>query len=304
VKCETDAPRDSVAPIRSSGVCYFPGQKIASALADNMKFLLTTVVLFTAASSAFADSFCVATYNLNYANRSGNEVLDAIATANPDLICFQETTVQSEKFLRERLAKSHPYFYSAGHNGRYYAERFAFAGKSKLTDVKFIPPNGGLFGFYTATCEIAGEPIQIVNVHLSPFQLPRGGGVTGAMTALSATEQTHATEIAAIVANIDLRRPAIVLGDFNSLSTFVAPQRLAELGMTDAFASVHENADAHPTWRWPTRPVPMALRIDYIFHSHHFTTVSSEIVLRDGSDHALVFAVLRYGARSETGGLK
>lgn len=259
-----------------------------------MKNLTLIIIVFVLATSASADSFCVATYNLNYGNRRGDQVLDAIATAAPDLICFQETTVQSEQFLREHLAKTHPFFYSVGHKGQYYAERFAFASKTKLTDLEFTAPSAGLFGFYSATIEIAGRSIRIVNVHLTPFQFKAGGGIADAMTALSAAEENHAIEIAAVDEAIDTKLPTIVLGDFNSISTCVAPKRLTDRGMIDAFASLHNDANAHPTWSWPTRPIPIAFRIDYIFHTAHFTASKSEVLRRDGSDHALVFAVLKF----------
>lgn len=275
---------------------------LRNAFADKMKNLISIIIVSCFASSAWAQTLCVATYNLNYANRRGDQVLDAIATSDPDLICFQETTIQSERFLREHLEKTHPFFYSVGHKGQYFAERFAFASKTKLTNVKFTEPNAGLFGFYAATVDTSRGPIQVVNVHLSPFQFKRGGGIADAMTALSATEANHAIEIGAIVEAIDRRKPTIVLGDFNSISTFVAPQRLVDLGMIDAFGSVHAEADSHPTWSWPTRPLPIALRIDYIFHTDHFITTKSEVVRRDGSDHALVFAVLKIGEQSDAHG--
>ena len=165
-----------------------------------------------------------------------------------------------------------------------------------------MPPDGGLFGFYTAILDYNSERVQIVNVHLTPFQFKRGGGISDAITALTTTEETHAKEIDAIAKAIDATRPTIVVGDFNSISTFVAPQRLLKLGMVDAFASIHENADSHPTWNWPTRPIPLSLRIDYIFHSNHFSTTKSEVLRRDGSDHALVFAVLTHGEPSDAQG--
>jgi hypothetical protein len=66
-----------------------------------------------------------------------------------------------------------------------------------------------------------------------------------------------------------------VLGDFNSITTYSAPERLVELGMIDAFASIYDDADADPTWSWPTRPIPVSIRIHYIFHTPHFTTTKS-----------------------------
>lgn len=95
-----------------------------------------------------------------------------------------------------------------------------------------------------------------------------------------------------------MRNQSSVLGDFNSISSFKAPQRLTGLGLIDAFASTHDDADSHPTWTWPTRPLPLALRIDYIFHTPHFTTTKAEIIRRDGSDHSLLVAELHYGEPS------
>ncbi|MCS7468296.1 endonuclease/exonuclease/phosphatase family protein [Stieleria sp. ICT_E10.1] len=253
------------------------------------------ILAFTLSSDAYANSLRVATYNLNWANRRGDQVLDAITTADPDVICFQEITIQSERFLRDRLAETHPHFHSVGHNGRYAAERFAFASKVELADLKFVPPTAGLFGFHSATLEHIGTRIRLVNVHLTPFQIKRGGGFREAMAALSVTEDKHAIEIDVIVNAIDDQVPTIVAGDFNSISSFHAPKRLGELGLIDAYASVHDDADTHPTWNWPTRPLPLALRIDYIFHTPHFTAVESEIVRRGGSDHSLVVAELKYG---------
>lgn len=244
------------------------------------------------ASTATAQTLRIATYNLNWANGRGEQVLDAIGTADPDLICFQETTVQSEQFLRKHLAKSHPHFHAAGHEGKYAAERFAFASRTELRAVSFVPPSAGLFGFYTARTELAGKTVHVANVHLTPVLLQRDGGIRDALEAISKAEERHALEIAAIADAIDPQQPTIVVGDFNSLSTFRAPRRLVELGFVDAYASVHEDADTHHTWTVPTRPLPLSMRIDYVFHTPHFVTTDAEILRREGSDHSLVVAEL------------
>lgn len=274
---------------------------------DHFRLFGAIGIVFILGLGAQAQSLCVATYNLNYGNRRGDQVLDAISKASPDLICFQESTVQSEQFLRDRLAKIYPFFYSIGHQGKYYAERFAFASKTKLTDVEFVAPTQGLFGFYLATLEIGrdawapnsevgrdglvpSQKIQIVNIHLTPFHGNLKDGVLSATSALASTEKTHAFEIDAILKRVDEKRPTIILGDFNSLSSFVAPKRLKELGFKDAFAELNSKPDSHPTWTWPTKPIPISLRIDYIFHTDHFIANKSEVVRREGSDHSLLFA--------------
>ncbi|MFU7559408.1 endonuclease/exonuclease/phosphatase family protein [Roseiconus sp. JC912] len=239
-----------------------------------------------------AKPFRIATYNLNWGNRRGDQVLDAISKAKPDLVCFQESTQQSERFLQDKLAEDFPHFASVGHQGRYAAERFSFASKLPLSDVRFIPPSAGLFGFCTANIVVGDVPVQIINVHLTPVVLKRGDRVAAAMLALSDAEAKHEVEIAAISTVLDPTRPSIVLGDFNSISTFVAPRTLTNMGLVDSFAAVTTDADAKPTWTWPTRPLPISLRIDYIFHTKHFSTIASSIVQREGSDHSLVVSEL------------
>jgi len=113
------------------------------------------------------------------------------------------------------------------------------------------------------------------------------------MSAMKDAETTHAAEIQAICEKLDPQRPCIIAGDFNSLSTFVAPARLRKAGLIDSFAFTHADADQHPTWNWPTHPLPLSARIDYLFHTPHFRTVRSEVIKGGGSDHFLVVSELR-----------
>ena len=236
-----------------------------------------------------------ATYNINWGNKYGDQVLEAIAEAKADVLFLQETTLQSEAFLQPRLSGWYPHFYVAGHEGQYAAERYAFASRIPLQDVRFTPPKNGLFGWFSAQCDLAGMQITLINVHLTPLTvLPDSeAGSGGIMSALNATEAKHVAEIEAICAKLDAKQPTIVAGDFNSLSTFAAPSRLRALGFIDSFASVHDDAEAHPTWFWPTRPLPLRARIDYIFHTAHVRTTTSEVVIRNGSDHFLLVSEVR-----------
>ncbi len=261
-----------------------------------MKSLATLLlVAFLVPSPAHGQSVRVATYNLNWGNRRGDQVIDAITTANADILCLQETTVQSEQFLRRHLADRYPEFHAVGHNGQYAAERFVIASTTRPRDLTFHPPGRGLFGFYTAIFRIGNRDVRLVNVHLTPFHIRPGGGFRDALEALSTTEDVHSAEIEAVVETVNADQPTIVLGDFNSISTFKAPKRLVQLGFVDSFASITADADTHPTWYWPTRPLPISLRIDYIFHTGHFQTTQSKIIQREGSDHYLLVSELRIG---------
>lgn len=260
---------------------------------------IPAILIVVVSNIAFcAQPLRVATYNLNYANRSSDEVLDAIAEADADILCLQETTPNSERFLRRKLAADYPEFYAAGHKGKHFAERFVIASKRKLRDVVFEPPGEGPFGFHHAIFDHQGTDIRIVNVHLLPFVVPRNATLSDAMKVVAATETIHATEIAEILNVVDGSNPAIVAGDFNSLSTFAAPTALMDVGFIDSYGAVHEKADTHPTWQWPTRPIPLRLRIDYIFHSKHFRPLNSAIIRREGSDHSLVVTTFEFAEQS------
>lgn len=239
-----------------------------------------------------AESLRVATYNLNWANRHLGQVVDAIRACEADVVFIQETTPESERFLHQQLSDSHPHMHFVGHRGQFWAERFGFVSKIPLRDLSFDPPDAGLFGNFVAVCDVGGARVTLVNVHLSPFLFHRGEGIRNLMAAMNETEDKHAAEIAAICRRFDPRQPAIIAGDFNSLSTFKAPSHLTDLGLIDSFASVHDDPDTHVTWRWPTRPLPMMLRIDYVFHTSHFRTVQSQVLTRPGSDHSLVVSEL------------
>lgn len=255
--------------------------------------LMHFVVIGATLSSCAGQALRIATLNLHWDNRRIDQALVAVAAANADIVCFQETTKESERVLRDRLSNTHPHFCAIGHQGRYMEERFAIVSRLPLRATEFHPPEAGLFGFYEAAFDVGNEPVNLVNVHLSPFIIPRGAGLMGTMAAIKEVENKHLDEAKAICAAIDVSEPTIIVGDFNSLATLAAPQHLAQKGFIDSFAAVHEKADAHPTWRFPTRPVPMRLRIDHIFHSPHFVSLESEIINNTGSDHSLVVSELK-----------
>lgn len=60
--------------------------------ADGAKLQTPVTLLFRAyllAADASAQTIRVATYNVNWGNRRGDQVIDAIRTANADVLCLQ-----------------------------------------------------------------------------------------------------------------------------------------------------------------------------------------------------------------------
>lgn len=256
-------------------------------------YAVVTVVFFMRSDPATAETIRVATFNINYANNDLDQVIRTLQQSRADIFLIQETTAESEQRLRNEFRVSHPHKVFLGDGGEYLAERFGVISRWPLRNLKFLPPvNGGLFGSLLIETTVAGQSIQLANVHLSPFQVRRRTTIPLVLKAMSATESVHRREIDRIRTNIDPRRPTLVCGDFNSLSAFTAPLTLKTAGLVDSFAVVNPDAETQPTWNWPVGEIKIRFRIDYIFHSKHFVTQKSRIIETTASDHFLVVSEL------------
>lgn len=251
---------------------------------------ISLAIVFLNICDGYAQKLRIATYNVNCRNNQREEILGAINAADADVVCLQETTRPLEAFLVKHLASTYPHIHSAGHQGKILAERFTIAAKYELHDLVFHPPEAGLFGFYSAELELGKERVYLVAVHLAPFLVRPGAGLRKVIGAISEAETVHAREMEAILQSVNANKPTVILGDFNSVANLRAPQQLLANGFVDAVASAHENAEAHPTWFWPTKPLPLQLRIDYIFHTSQLKTLNAKVIQRKGSDHSLIVA--------------
>lgn len=240
-----------------------------------------------------ASSLRVATFNLNCRNPYPDQILEAIRATRADVVFLQETTVELERFLSDQLQANYPYFYATGYDGRFAEERLAFASRIQLRQVTYSPPGQGFFGFYTAMCPVGDTEVKLINVHLTPFMVHRGSGIPAIWAEIQRAEGAHAEEMKAITRAFAIEQPVIIAGDFNSLSIFDAPRRLAKMGFVDSFAAKHDEPDAHPTWHGTVDSTVLRLRLDYIFHTRRLQTEKSEIIEKGGSDHLPVVSDLK-----------
>ncbi|MEZ6060208.1 MAG: endonuclease/exonuclease/phosphatase family protein [Planctomycetaceae bacterium] len=260
-----------------------------------MRYVIAVILFTLAPATAYADEILrVASFNINWGNVDLADIARAIGDSDADVVCLQESTPESEGFLSRQFAQKYPHMSFDGDARKFAAGRFGFLSRHRLSDSRFIPAEHGLFGTYIVNVNQGAQKIQVVNVHLSPFRVPRDASVPQVLGWLTAVEAEHAKEIEVIAGVIDPGAPTVVCGDFNSISTLSAPSRLRELGLTDSFSAVTENADAHPTWRWPVGRTHIQFRIDYVFCTDHFESLSSRIVPTTGSDHSLLVTELRH----------
>lgn len=113
------------------------------------------------------------------------------------------------------------------------------------------------------------------------------------LNALTKVEVQHEKEVLQLLQLLDLEQPTIVAGEFNSLSTFIAPSTLTEHGLVDSFSSYFDTPDLQHTWKWPIHQPRIRLRIDYIFHSGQWATSSCKIFPNQASDHSLAVCSLQ-----------
>jgi endonuclease/exonuclease/phosphatase family metal-dependent hydrolase len=247
----------------------------------------------------------VATYNINYGNERLDLVVDAVRESNADVVAFQEVTDESEAYLREHLGADYPHVAFEDRPGPRPAQGFGLLSKWPIAKTEHLPPEHGRFGLQIVDVQLGERIVRVVNVHLQPIRVFEARGPLDFFKAYRETETIHAAEIAWLFEAIDAKsgldagRPTIILGDFNSLSAFVAPTFLREHGFADSFAAVTDDADQHPSWEWPTRAGAIRARIDYIWHGAAFETVESRIIRNDSSDHFLVVSELRLKAEAK-----
>jgi endonuclease/exonuclease/phosphatase family metal-dependent hydrolase len=237
---------------------------------------------------------CVATYNINVANEDLALVADAIIESQAEIVALQEVSPPAEAFLRERLASDYPSMAFEKSAGPWVTAQFGFISKHPIVRSRSVEPGPGLFGTQIAVVDLGGRTVQLANVHLNPLDANMRRTAGGLVRAALAAEETHLAEIERIYASLEPGIPAILLGDFNSLSFFKGPAFLRDRGFVDSFAAVQAEANMHPTWQWTTSYGTVSARIDYIFHDGSFRTLESRIIDRSSSDHRLVVSRLSF----------
>ena len=228
----------------------------------------------------------VLTYNLHFEKNELEPIISVIRAAGADVVALQETHYEAVPIFAESLADLYP-----------YQTRVAYRETNTLSLLSRYPllaverwPDGET-QILRAEVDFHATRVIIYNVH------PTSPGNTG----LDASRRHE--DIDLILANAAQDSgPLVLLGDFNMEEWSDDYARVAER-YSDAFRALHPD-DAGLTYpdystdqsrrsaRLPAF-MPLLLRLDYIFHSAHFTAQAA-LVWPDsgGSDHRPVYARL------------
>lgn len=224
----------------------------------------------------------VMTYNVLGYNRHPQAVVDAILASGADVVALQELNPSVAKAIQQRLSSTYPY--------QEMDARDSVFGSGVISRYPMHLSDEKLPGTWVGTPQIlslivGGKSITLLNAHVFATNL-------GTPEYIEATIYARERQARAIVDFVGAHpEPVIVPADFNSTAqnstypivTSVLSDAWMEAGWGPGY-SFPGLSSSIPTW---------AIRIDYIFYSHHFSAVDAQIGPWDGySDHRPVLARL------------
>jgi vancomycin resistance protein VanJ len=230
----------------------------------------------------------VMTYNVGAGLASPRRLVDVLRHSGADIIGVQELAPEQGAAITEDLRREYPHqvLHPTGIPGKGLISRFPVH-ETELLNLHPGRPD------LQAIVDAPGGPLTVIVAHPPP---PRFGRNRVRQTAL--TDQ-QIMEIAAVATR---GQPAVLLTDFNRVGWQAAYRQLEQSGLIDAFGAAGRGMGftlptrlSHLAYRGhPLGDValPPLLRVDYVWHTVHFRTMTSWIGGNAGSDHLPVLAAL------------
>ncbi len=273
--------------------------------------LLTLTAMAACASRADADAsastqpatqpatqplrFTVATYNINGLNRHLAKVVANIRETQADLVCLQEVNCGSSPYLKKHLRKRYP-FMVFGLNERF--DGFAILSKAPITHRKWMPAGEvNYHSFLHARTRLGGREVHVAAIHLIPNLPKKDVPAAEQLKHFARLDAIRSRDVARMAGHFAKDLPVIALGDYNCLSFQGAVGYMASRGFIDSAAAATSRPDDLYTWKGKFSGRDMTVRIDYIFHTKHFKTLTSRVIHEPGSDHFPVVSQLTWAAK-------
>jgi vancomycin resistance protein VanJ len=222
-------------------------------------------------------------FNLRWDNENYAAIARSIRTANPDVIGLQEMRPHHGKMLRQNFP-DYPYFYFQQtpefHN-------VGILSRHPIRSVQTLT-NAVIERGFQAELLIQNQPVKVIVTHLAPNNMPFWPPTTLAHETKQRYTQRQA-QVASLQQTIGQNYdPTIMLCDCNMSDTSDTYQAIKTV-LRDSFAETGWGLGF--TIRRDNLPVPLS-RIDYVWHSDAFQSVSSQVGTDGGSDHWPIVAQL------------
>ena len=192
----------------------------------DVRLALILLMLSSAvATAAPASSMRVMSYNVNHANPDVDGTMDAIASADADVVLLQEIDREWQTALAKRFAKTYPH--QAFRVTARAAGGLAVLSKHPIEGEELIPtPPEGWFPAQRLVIDGPFGKVQMLNVHLRPC-LDSGGWITGYQT----TPPHRLAQAKSYFPRLTAGMPTMIAGDFNELPTGLAVDFLGKQGL-------------------------------------------------------------------------
>jgi endonuclease/exonuclease/phosphatase (EEP) superfamily protein YafD len=245
---------------------------------------------------ALAD-LTVMTFNTLAWTRSAEDLEASIIKANPDLVGLQEIGPNAASYLTARLADRFPYQYqthSPTPSGAAVLSRYPLR-----ETVAFRASDNGHW-WQRMIVDAPNGPITYFNIHTKiPRVQPAEQSGGGLLSRAFCTER-RGREVRRLAEMLDkVEGPVIVCGDFN-MTERSADYRLVATRLRDAYKAVGAGlGHTFPAWGKGPHPFPAPfpmLRLDYIWHSDHFSAAWASKGDAGLSDHHPIVVGLRRAA--------
>lgn len=229
----------------------------------------------------------IATLNINYGNRSADELETFIRENDLDIVLIIEYS--DGNFFPESLKDRYKTViaYPA------YTRGLALLHKKDIRVEASIKPSLirtiCTFPFVTASLKWKGKRFSLLGLHAPP-PVPACGVQTDTVLKAFAGLLDKGV-LQKSIGNCNKGEPLVLLGDLNAFPFQPGVGALKEAGLIDAWAENRFGTGL--TWKPLSMLIPVA-RIDYIMHSPEIETKDIYCTNLPGSDHQAVIADIRF----------
>lgn len=218
----------------------------------------------------------VMTYNVMGFNQRPDRVVDTILAADADIVTLQELNPAVAAAIGEMLRAEYPY--------QELDPQEKYAGSGVISRYPLVLSDERLPGVwlgpaYILYVTIAGRQVTILHAHTPAT----GIGSFAYLDQTIANREEHARIIKDFVETHP--GPVLVPIDFNS-TTENTSYKIVATALSDAWLeSGWGLGHSFPAGTYSPVGIPL-VRIDYVFHSHHFQAIDARVAPWDGvSDH-------------------
>ena len=221
------------------------------------------------------------TYNVAAGAAPIEKLHPVLSESGADVIALEELGRGQARFIDQALADQYPYriLHGDGYAGMGLLSRYPIIERDEPFYVSGPVP------YLRAVLYVRGRFVTVVIGH-PPRPTIDGRSYRPHPAAWSDT--TVLTELATAGS------PAVMLGDFNMTDRAPHYQIPAQAGLHDAFREAGWGFGfTYPVYYGPVGYMPTLVRIDYVWHTDHFTALDAWVGEDGGSDHLPVLATLR-----------